>query len=180
MKWFRVAHPATTARHLAHAALQMVCFWGLFLGVLPAALHAVTVRLGLAPWPYPGLGIAGAALFGIASCLGLWSAWTMAVHGRGTPLPLATARELVIRGPYRRLRNPMALAGIAQGVGVGLWLADPVVVLYALSGAVVWHCVARPPEECDLLARFGVPYAHYRAAVPLWWPRLGPYRPPAR
>ncbi|MCA8950251.1 MAG: hypothetical protein KDE27_12170, partial [Planctomycetes bacterium] len=66
-------------------------------------------------------------------------------------------------------------AGIAQGVGVGLFLADWLVVGYALAGALLWHTVARPPEERDLLARFGESYRSYRDAVPLWRPRLRGY-----
>jgi len=54
------------------------------------------------------------------------------------------------------------------------------VIAYALAGAVVWHLGARPPEERDLIQRFGEPYRHYRDTVPLWWPRRRPYSPRAR
>ena len=37
----------------------------------------------------------------LASLLGLWSGWTMATRGHGTPFPLDTARELVMQGPRR-------------------------------------------------------------------------------
>ena len=104
------------------------------------------------------------------------AAIVMARIGHGTPLPLSTARHLVIAGPYRFVRNPMAVAGIAQGVAVGLFLADGVIVAYALCGAVLWHTIARPPEERDLADRFGAAYARYRDAVPLWRPRLRGYR----
>jgi len=42
------------------------------------------------------------------------------------------------------------------------------------------HRVARwnpPPEEQDLLARFGMTYSHYQTAVPLWRPRYPGYKP---
>lgn len=100
---------------------------------------------------------------------------TEAVQGRGTPLPLQTARKLVVHGPYRFVRNPMAVAGIAQGLAVGMFLANWLVISYALLGAVSWHLLCRPAEERDLLQRFGEPYRAYRGAVPLWWPRMRPF-----
>jgi hypothetical protein len=96
----------------------------------------------------------------------------MALRGRGTPLPLCAAREFVTTGPYRHVRNPMAVAGIAQGVAVGVFFDSSLVVLYALAGAVLWHTAIRPPEERDLLARFPAAFPAYRDEVPLWVPRL--------
>jgi protein-S-isoprenylcysteine O-methyltransferase Ste14 len=175
MKWFRVAPAASTARHVATTLIQIVLFWSTFLVVLPAAIQCGSVPAGLAPMPFPGHRAIGCTLFLVASALGLTTGMLMAVRGRGTPLPLQTARELVIAGPYRFVRNPMALAGITQGIAVGLYLADFVVVAYAVAGAVAWHTIARPPEELDLLQRFGEPYRRYREAVPLWLPRRRPY-----
>lgn len=174
MKWFRVAKDASTTRHVVVSLLQMLCFWGTFLFVLPAVVLAASNWLGVPALGSPAPRLVGGIAFALASCLGVWSAWTMARLGRGTPLPLAAARQLVLRGPYRWLRNPMALAGIGQGVAVGLWCDAPLVVLYALAGSLLWHFVARPPEERDLAARFGPAFAAYRAAVPLWLPRWLP------
>ncbi|MCA9128049.1 MAG: isoprenylcysteine carboxylmethyltransferase family protein [Planctomycetales bacterium] len=91
--------------------------------------------------------------------------------GRGTPLPTASATNLVEAGPYRFLRNPMAAAGIGQGFFVGCWLGNPLVVIFALAGIPVWHCVVRPLEEADMLERYGDAYQRYRGRVPLWLPR---------
>ena len=173
MRGFRVAAEASTGRHLVHTGAQIVLFWGTFLLVLPHVVQDLGHRLEEPALALPLAGPIAAILFASASALGLSSAWTMVVHGRGTPLPLATARRFVTSGPYRRVRNPMAAAGIAQGLAVGLWRDSPLVVLYALAGALLWHFVARPPEERDLLARFGSPYADYRAKVPMWLPQFG-------
>ena len=40
----------------------------------------------------------------------------MAVTGRGTPLPFDAARDLVVSGPYRLVRNPMVVAGLTQSL----------------------------------------------------------------
>jgi len=171
MRCFCVASPGPTWRHVAATLAQTTLFWGVFLGLLPWGIHSGARWLATGQWPFPGHAALGLVVFVLASALGLTSGLCMAVRGRGTPLPLATARELVVVGPYRHVRNPMALAGIAQGVGVGLWLGDAWVVGYAITGAVLWHVAVRPSEERDLLQRFGEPYRRYHAAVPLWWPR---------
>jgi protein-S-isoprenylcysteine O-methyltransferase Ste14 len=152
-----------------------VLFWSTFLGAGPALLHLLAVSFGLAPLVSAGHVILGVACFAACSALGVISAFLMAVRGRGTPLPLAAARELVLSGPDRHVRNPMAIAGIGQGVAVGVFLADPCVVLYASAGACIWQRFVRPREEEDLLQRFGARYRRYRDAVPPWWPRRPPY-----
>jgi protein-S-isoprenylcysteine O-methyltransferase Ste14 len=110
-------------------------------------------------------------LLAAASGLGLCSGMTMATRGDGTPLPTATAPRLVIAGPYRYVRNPMAVAGIAQGIAVGWYLGSVSVILCSLAGAVLWHIAVRPVEERDLAKRFGQSYADYRKHVKLWLPR---------
>jgi len=171
----RPASPGATVRsHVGATALQIVVFWGLALGVVPAVIVWVETRWMLhVPVPAGARG-AGVALFTVASAVGLWSGAVMSTQGEGTPLPIATARRLVIRGPYRFVRNPMAVAGIAQGVAVGMMLSSWLVVLYAACGSVVWNAAIRPHEERDLEARFGDEFLRYRERVRCWVPRLTP------
>lgn len=117
------------------------------------------------------------AVFIAAGALGLWSGWTLAVVGRGTPLPLDPARRLVVAGPYLYVRNPMALSGVMQGVGVGLWCGSWLVIAYAVNGALLWHAVVRPQEEYELSERFGDDYAAYRRVRKCWLPRFTPLPP---
>jgi protein-S-isoprenylcysteine O-methyltransferase Ste14 len=98
----------------------------------------------------------------------------MSTFGRGTPLPSAMASDLVVRGPYRFVRNPMAVAGIVQGAAVGLMLSSWLVVVYAVCGSLVWNYAIRPHEERDLEQRFGEEFRRYRAAVRCWCPRFVP------
>ena len=95
----------------------------------------------------------------------------MAIGGKGTPLPAMTASELVVRGPYRFVRNPMAVAGAAQTIGVGIMLQTWSVFVAAVGGAAFWHLVIRPVEEADLLDRFGASYEHYRRTTRCWVPK---------
>jgi protein-S-isoprenylcysteine O-methyltransferase Ste14 len=96
----------------------------------------------------------------------------MSTLGRGTPLPSAMPNRLVIAGPYRWVRNPMAVAGIMQGVAVGLILSSWLVVAYAVVGSLVWNYAVRPSEEADLRSRFGADFARYESEVRCWLPRV--------
>lgn len=169
---FRVAREG--AKHWARTFVQLTIFWGLFLVVLPAAIAVVEWRWQLGvDLPMP-VRLAGIGILLLASALGVWSARTMAIAGEGTPLPSETARRLVVAGPYRVVRNPMAVAGVAQGVAVGLLLSSWLVVLYALAGSLVWNAVVRPHEEADLAERFGEEFERYRASVRCWLPSIPP------
>jgi hypothetical protein len=119
---FVVADERTATQHLMASLGQLVVFWTTFFLLVPAALWAIEHRLRIEA---PGLDRLGAqwlgtSLLAAGSAVGLWSCVTMATIGHGTPLPAATASALVARGPYRYVRNPMAVAGAAQTIGVGL------------------------------------------------------------
>lgn len=172
----KVATSASTTAHIVRTTGQLISFWGLFLVVIPVMIVVLEQRWGL-HFSFPvSVRWAGLALVVAASALGIWSAIAMSTRGEGTPLPSATARKLVISGPYLFVRNPMALAGIAQGVAVGLIAGSWLVIVYALCGSLVWNWIVRPLEESDLVERFGAAYAEYTRGVRCWMPRLTPFR----
>ena len=65
----------------------------------------------------PGIGgaqIGGLVLLALGGALALWCILTFVVVGKGTPAPFDPPRQLVVRGPYRFVRNPMYIgAGFA-------------------------------------------------------------------
>lgn len=159
---------------LGRTFLQIVVFWFFFLAVLPSAIGLAERALGV-----PGFGAnRGIAvfLFGAGSVLGLWSAWSMAAAGRGTPLPLDPPHRLAVAGPYAFVRNPMAMAGLVQGLAVAINAGSWALVLYVVLGGVAWQVTIRPQEEQELRARFGAAYERYCAAVRCWLPRWAAYR----
>ncbi len=107
--------------------------------------------------------------------------WTMrdfVRHGKGTPAPWAPPQRLVVRGPYRHVRNPMisgvmlvllAESLILRSLPVGLWLA----VLVAAN--MIYMPLS---EEPGLEKRFGDAYRLYKANVPRWFPRMSAWRAP--
>lgn len=175
---FREARPAGSAVNIGKTLLQTVLFWLLFLGVIPYAICWLEGLLGLAELRFQlaNREVIAGVLFAVAGSLGILSGVTMAKIGRGTPLPTDCARCLVIAGPYRYIRNPMAVAGLAQAVAVGIFVGSWSILAYVVCGCFLWNTFVRKWEENDLEMRFGEPYRHYRLQVPCWIPRLKPYR----
>jgi protein-S-isoprenylcysteine O-methyltransferase Ste14 len=170
---FRPATPRTSARpHVLATGVQILVFWGFFLAVVPLVLRFLEHRWGVSLTVPPVVDLVGVVALVLASGLGIWSAVAMSTTGDGTPLPAAMANRLVIAGPYRWVRNPMAVSGIVQGVAVGLVLSSWLVVVYALLGSMLWNFAIRPHEELDLELRFGDPYRRYRDSVRCWVPRI--------
>lgn len=169
----RVACHASRGWNTLKTGLQIVVMWGFLLVVLPLAIQRAEAGLGMPS--FTGNRSIGACLFLVFSMFGLSTANIMVRDGQGTPLPLDTARSLVVAGPYRYVRNPMAMGGFGQGAAVGIWLGSFGVLCYVAIGVAVWQFVARPWEERDLESRFGGRYRRYRDAVPCWLPRLRPY-----
>lgn len=167
---FRSAAKVGTRTLLARTGLQTLFFWGTFLLVIPLVVSLVEARWSLRMEVPPIVHLAGGVLLVAATALGIWSAVSMSVEGEGTPLPSQMARRLVITGPYRYVRNPMAVAGIAQGISVGLILGSWLVVAYSLFGSLLWNSVVRPLEEADLEARFGSEFVEYSNRVSCWLP----------
>lgn len=173
---FAGAPVASPLIHWRHALLQTAAMWIVFLALVPLAIASLELRFNwhqnwLRPsWLMP----AGLLLFACGGLLGLWAGHTMTHRGDGTPLPSAGARRLVVDGPYRFVRNPMALGGILQGFAVGTAIGSPLVMTYAVIGGVWWDVLARWKEEEFLAGRFGEAYLQYRSKVRCWIPRLRP------
>lgn len=166
--------PPTAA--LASTLFQVCIFWGLFLGIIPQGVaecevHILENALPNSSVAWPLQQTVFVTLFVPASCLGLWSAFTMAYRGRGTPLPTALPPRLVAQGPYRFIRNPMALAGVLQGLGVGYLLGSFAVLAGSLVAGFFWNACVRPAEEADLAQRFGASFVQYRDRVGIWIPK---------
>jgi protein-S-isoprenylcysteine O-methyltransferase Ste14 len=148
---------------------------------------APCVIAGLVPWwisrwqatAFPGsvvlaigvvLAVGGLALL-------LDSFVRFATEGIGTPAPIAPTKNLVVRGAYRYVRNPMYVAVVSLILGQALMFASLPVAIY---GAAVWlafHLFVVFYEEPTLRGTFGPEYEAFAAAVPRWIPRATPHRP---
>ncbi|MFQ5666330.1 MAG: methyltransferase family protein [Candidatus Binatia bacterium] len=107
----------------------------------------------------------GAALY--FRCL-----WEFATFGRGTPAPIDAPKRLVIRGPYRYVRNPMYVGVLLVIAGWVVYFASATLLLYAAAVAAVVHLFIVFYEEPTLRSTFGADYERYTSEVNRWLPRL--------
>lgn len=169
--FFRQARAARPSWNLGKTLAQVAVFWATFLVVIPRALVVLEQSWQVPPLVSPVPDAATWVVFAVASALGLWSGTMMALLGAGTPLPIDAPRRLVVTGPYRIVRNPMAVAGLAQGACVALLLGSWFSLAFVGAGLVVWNWVVRPLEERHLELVFGDEFRAYRRAVRCWIPR---------
>ncbi|HRA40548.1 MAG TPA: isoprenylcysteine carboxylmethyltransferase family protein [Pyrinomonadaceae bacterium] len=155
---------------------QIVVIWSAILVVFPYLITIVEGSFGITRLQVPFQKPLAAVLFIAISSPGVRGSIVMSKIRKGTPLPLDHAKNLVIRGPYAFVRNPMAVSGIGQGLAVALFLGSPLVALYALIGSLVWQLIFRPLEEDDIERRFGRAYREYRLNVKCWIPRSRAYQ----
>ena len=99
-----------------------------------------------------------------------WCLWEFALTGRGTPAPIDPPRHLVVRGPYRFVRNPIYVSAVTVVVGWAAYLHSAQVFLYAIVLAGAFHLFVVTFEEPTLQRMFGDSYAHYRHTVHRWLP----------
>jgi protein-S-isoprenylcysteine O-methyltransferase Ste14 len=157
---------------------------GIFLLIAPG------VVAGLVPWWLTGwrmgaafpapVRITGAVLTGTGAAVLIGAFAQFTIQGRGTPAPPAPTEQLVVRGLYRYVRNPMYLAVLAVITGQALLLSRPVLLGYAAVVGAVFAAFVYGYEQPTLARRYGAQYEAYRRAVPGWWPRLRPARKTSR
>ena len=127
----------------------------------------------------PALGVAqltGLALAIVGGSVATWCVLAFATLGRGTPAPFDPPRHLVVRGPYRFVRNPMYLGAFAALAGAALYYRSLSLLAYLAIFALAMHLLVVWYEEPTLTRAFGDDYATYRARVRRWlpnWPAPG-------
>lgn len=153
-------------RTLTYSAL----FIGLLLIYLPARLLSWSgiVRPAAIEWQQ----VAGMIIGATGAAVALWCIFTFAFIGRGTPAPFDPPRRLVIKGPYRFVRNPMYIgAGLAL-VGATLFYGSWPLLGYAGLFFLITHLFVVLYEEPTLRRTFGPEYEAYCRQVRRWWPRV--------
>ena len=111
-------------------------------------------------------------LFLLGGAAYLWSVWSFASIGQGTPAPFDAPTSLVVRGLYHYTRNPMYGSILALLLG---WLAlypSIRLVFYDLSVGLSFHLFVLLYEEPHLQKVFGTAYEKYRTQVGRWVPLI--------
>jgi protein-S-isoprenylcysteine O-methyltransferase Ste14 len=151
---------------------RAITYATLFIGFLLIYLPArVLASAGIVrPLAMGAPQIAGIIVGSIGAAVALWCIFTFATIGKGTPAPFDPPRRLVIRGPYRFVRNPMYIgAGLALA-GTASFYKSPPLLAYAAAFLAVCHLFVLGYEEPTLRRSFGKDYESYCQRVSRWWP----------
>jgi protein-S-isoprenylcysteine O-methyltransferase Ste14 len=114
--------------------------------------------------------VGGLLLILLGCCLTGWTIWLFKIKGQGTPNPKLPPKTLIISGPYKFSRNPMAFGGFLTLLGEGLVYYSPSLGVIALAFAVIIYLNAMLVEEPELRRRFGAPYEEYLQQAPRFLP----------
>jgi protein-S-isoprenylcysteine O-methyltransferase Ste14 len=127
-----------------------------------------------------GLAVAGGLLVAAGLVMLFWTVYLFDRVGKGTlgvGEVMGQPVNLVIRGPYRHVRNPMISGVVAILLGEAAIAASGWLLLWFATFFAVQATVIQVWEEPHLTRRFGDQYVSYRQHVPRWIPRLSAWEP---
>lgn len=156
--------------------MRLVAHTALFVAVAPGALTVAVPSL--VAW-LTGARVAGGVTLPLATvvlatglAIFVWCVSDFITAGRGTPAPYEAPRELVVRGLYRIVRNPMYVGVLTVIVGEALLLRSLPLLAYVAAVFAAFHARVLWYEEPTLARQFGGTWDDYRRSVPRWLPRI--------
>src|SRR5687768_11804461 len=160
-------------RHLA--AIAMLPF--VVAVIIPMWLNARYESPLIVGWPGVLLLAFGLIPFGLGVFLFAHSVRRFASEGEGTLAPWDPPRNLVVRGPYRFVRNPMISGVLLVLIGEAMLFKSPAIAIWAVTFFALNAVVIPLIEEPQLRDRFGAAYIEYSNNVPRLIPRATPWIP---
>lgn len=107
--------------------------------------------------------------------LAIWTMYLFEVVGKGTAAPWHPPQKLVVKGPYRHVRNPMLTSVLIMILAETLLLHSYVLLIYFFAFLVINTIYFYFFEEKSLEKRFGEDYVMYKQNVSRWIPKIKPY-----
>jgi protein-S-isoprenylcysteine O-methyltransferase Ste14 len=163
----------TVSRSSVWLAIRSL-FWtvalpGFFAGYVPWRFFGLSqVRLeSIGASQIPALACIGAGAVLLAMCI-----VEFARSGRGTLSPLDPPRELVVRGLYRYVRNPMYLSVTTIVLGEAMLTRSSALAVYLALWFASVNLFVIGYEEPTLRQMFGQSYEDYTRRVGRWIPKL--------
>jgi protein-S-isoprenylcysteine O-methyltransferase Ste14 len=114
--------------------------------------------------------IIGTIIGSAGALVALSCVFTFVWIGRGTPAPFDPPRRLVVRGPYRFVRNPMYIGAVLALAGAALFYESVPLLVYGAMFLLADHLFVLWYEEPTLRRTFGPEYEAYCHRVRRWRP----------
>ena len=146
---------------LQRALLAFLALPGVVALILPLFIGDID------PFRWPG------TFFGVFVLLAgfallLWCVRDFYVAGKGTLAPWDPPERLVVVGLYKYTRNPMYVAVLTVLLGWVLLFGSPLLSIYTVSFAFLFHQRVVRHEEPWLSKTFGDDWDQYARSVPRW------------
>ena len=153
---------------LVRAVTYAALFIGFVLILLPSRFLAWS-GIG-APATTGAPQLAGMIMVAIGTAIALSCVFTFVFIGKGTPAPFDPPKKLVVRGPYRFVRNPMYIGAGMTLAGAALYYQSLSIFIYTGLFFLVTHLFVVLYEEPTLRRTFGDEYEAYCRRTTRWWP----------
>ena len=150
----------------------------LFLIVIPGTVLVLLPNWLLSsvrdPFPLPiGLfSYLGLAPMILGAVVIVWCVWDFTFTGKGTPAPIDPPKELVVKGLYRYVRNPMYIGVLLVLLGESLLFQSGAILVFGIVLFLLFHSFVLFYEERALKKKFGQAYEDLLNTVPRWIPRF--------
>ena len=147
-------------------ATVFIGFWLVFLPARVVSWSGMPSIAVIGLWQ-----IFGMILAAVGGAIALWCIFTFVFVGKGTPAPFDSPRRLVVRGPYRIVRNPMYVGAALVLAGAALYYKSLPLLAYAILFVLAMHLFVLLYEEPTLRRTFGDDYEVYCGRVGRWLPK---------
>ena len=153
---------------LVRAVTYAALFIGFVLVYLPARFLSWSGIVAPAAIRAPQ--VAGMIIVTIGTAIALCCVLTFVLIGKGTPAPFDPPTKLVIRGPYRFVRNPMYIGAGMTLAGAAVFYQSLSILIYTGIFFLMTHLFVVLYEEPTLRRTFGDEYKAYFRRVRRWTP----------
>ena len=151
--------------------VRAITYAALFIGFVLVYLPGRFARWSgiVAPATTGAPQVAGMILVAIGTAIVLCCVLTFVFIGKRTPAPFDPPRKLVVRGPYRFVRNPMYIGAGMTLAGAAVYYQSLSIFIYTGVFFLITHLFVVLYEEPTLRRTFGNQYEAYCSRVNRWW-----------
>ena len=158
-----------SARHLTR---ERILYWMVFTAFVLALLYALSPLLDAGHVQLPAAARWGGLAFAIAGILLLRATHQALGRNWSGKLEIAEGHQLIVVGPYRRVRHPMYTALFCMAFAYSLLSANWIVAVANVVAVTLMYVMRVEDEEQMLIDQFGEEYREYMRRTGRLLPRL--------